>query len=400
MYGTYKIYKDGKLIVEQKNKLTVLGRANALKAMLGQNQYFANCFGIGVSDKSNGTDTFLDMTDLGFTVGKYPITTATLGTASNTTSDGLVYTARINDTSRFKINEIGLFSNTLLENVMIDDLTIFNFEDGDPIKEKPSTFTATITNANPAVFTSTTHGLINGDTITLTSSGTLPGGLQLNTIYYVINSSANTFNVSLTYNGSAVGTTSAGTGTHTINPTTVYINDSTFLNRRSATLVSDLQNYRIGSSAVKVTGNNKTIFFDDASIDFSDVENSDTFTLAAYYFNVEPSTSTYVILKFYSGSLSASGTFVIYPGYNVISIGKDQLSSTIQDWSVITKIEITTASDLNDQYILLDGLKVKKYQSIDAIEGLVSRAVLSTAIEKSVGSIIDIQYILSMELST
>ena len=50
--------------------------------------------------------------------------------------------------------------------------------------------------------------------------------------------------------------------------------------------------------------------------------------------------------------------------------------------------------------IILDGLRIKQNKPIDAIEGLVSRAVLTTPIEKDSGSIIDIQYVLSMDLET
>ena len=397
MYGTYKIYKDGKLITEQKNKLTVLGRANALKAMLGQNQYFANSFGIGVSDKTNGDTTYLDMTDLDFTVGKFPISMGTLGTAADSSTDGLVYTARITDTSRYLITEIGLFSNVVNGAVEIDDLTIFNFEDGDPIKETPSTFTATISNGNPAVFTFNSHGLLNGDSITLSTTNTLPAGLQINTTYYVINSTTNTFNVSLTYGGTGIATGTNGSGTHTIKPTTVYVSESLFSDRRGASIVSDLADYRIGNNAVKITGN-KTVFYDDIITDLSYVGPADSFTLAAY----NPSNATHIVnLKFTSSSDSTiTYSFSLAPDkHNVVSLPRENVSF---DWSNVSKIEIYPSTLGEFDYIILDGLRVKYNKPKDAVDGLVSRAVLPEGnyIEKDSGSIIDIQYILSMGLDT
>jgi len=400
MYGTYKIYKDGNLISEQKNKLTVLGRANALKAMLGQNQYFANSFGIGVSSKANASTKFLDMTDLDFTVGKFPISMGTLGTTQDSSTDGLVYTARITDTSRYYITEIGLFSNIINGAVDIDDLTIFDFEDGEQIKETPSTFTATISNGNPSVFTSNSHGLVNGDSITLTTTNTLPGGLQTNTTYYVINSTINTFNVSLTYGGDAVATNTNGSGTHTINPTTVYVSESLFSNRRGSSLVSDLLYYRIGNDAVKITGN-KTIFYDDTYTNLSNVGPKDNFTLAAY----NPFSATHIVnLKFTSSSNSTLiYSFSLAPNkYNIVSLARENVSF---DWFNISKIEIYpttlgTSPEGTPEYIILDGLRVKYNNPTDAVDGLVSRAVLTTPIEKDSGSIIDIQYILSMGLDT
>jgi len=322
MYGTYKIYKDGKLVAEQKNKLTTLGRGNALKAMLGQNQYFANVFGIGVSSKTNENETFLTRTDLEFTVGLYPISMGTLGLADDNTTDGLVYIARITDTSRYNINEIGLFSMTTTDAVMVDDLTIFNFESGDPLKE-----------------------VVSGTT------------------YYVNNAS------------------------------------STYLAGKAATIMDDQVNYRIGSNAIKMTGNTKTIFFDDVKQDMSDIEYSDKLVLAAYSSNAG---TRNVTVKFYSApSTFATYTYALVNGYNILSLQKNAGTNyDTVDWKAITKIEVTTPSNLSTDHIIFDGLRVKQTKPVDATDGLVSRAVLTTPIEKDAGSIIDIQYILSMGLDT
>jgi hypothetical protein len=72
------------------------------------------------------------------------------------------------------------------------------------------TFTAAVSD----VITSTAHGLVNNDLIIMSSTGTLPAGLAEETQYYVINATANTFEVSLTVGGSAVDITDTGTGTH------------------------------------------------------------------------------------------------------------------------------------------------------------------------------------------
>jgi hypothetical protein len=82
-------------------------------------------------------------------------------------------------------------------------------------------------NSGTDVFTSAAHGLSNGDMINFDTDGTLPGGLstfieEVDTfifepyglIYYVINVTTNTFQVSLTAGGSAVDITSTGSGTH------------------------------------------------------------------------------------------------------------------------------------------------------------------------------------------
>ena len=85
--------------------------------------------------------------------------------------------------------------------------------------------TCTITTASPAVVSLTAHGLVEGDAIYFTTTGALPTGLTANTTYYVKSTgNANTFQVSLTRTssataftaGTAVNTTVAGSGTHTV----------------------------------------------------------------------------------------------------------------------------------------------------------------------------------------
>jgi len=72
-----------------------------------------------------------------------------------------------------------------------------------------------ISNASPAVITSTVS-LSDGTAIQLQSTGSLPTGLTVGTVYYVVNSTGTSFNLSATYGGSAINTSSAGSGTHSI----------------------------------------------------------------------------------------------------------------------------------------------------------------------------------------
>ena len=74
----------------------------------------------------------------------------------------------------------------------------------------------TITTANPAVITWTGHALAVGQTVTFSTTGTLPTGITAGTTYFVKTATAGTtFTISLTSGGTAIATTAAGTGTHT-----------------------------------------------------------------------------------------------------------------------------------------------------------------------------------------
>lgn len=69
-----------------------------------------------------------------------------------------------------------------------------------------------ITVGVPAVVTSS-QSLSNGTAISFRSDGTLPTGLTPGTVYYVVNSTGTTFNVSATAGGVGITTTGAGSGT-------------------------------------------------------------------------------------------------------------------------------------------------------------------------------------------
>lgn len=64
------------------------------------------------------------------------------------------------------------------------------------------------------VFTKVSHGMSNGQAVLVNNvGGALPSGLAVNTLYYVINATTNTFQLSTSVGGSAVDITTNGTGT-------------------------------------------------------------------------------------------------------------------------------------------------------------------------------------------
>lgn len=74
-----------------------------------------------------------------------------------------------------------------------------------------------ISNASPAVFTKTGHGLAVDYPIRLTTTGSLPTGLTNSTVYFVKTvPDADTFTVSATVGGAEINTSSAGSGTHSM----------------------------------------------------------------------------------------------------------------------------------------------------------------------------------------
>jgi hypothetical protein len=75
--------------------------------------------------------------------------------------------------------------------------------------------TATMTIASPCVVSMTAHGGQDGDPVVFSTTGALPTGLVAGTEYYLLNASANAFNVSATPFGAAINTSGSQSGTHT-----------------------------------------------------------------------------------------------------------------------------------------------------------------------------------------
>ena len=84
----------------------------------------------------------------------------------------------------------------------------------------PSRGTITVTIASPAVVTLSAHGFQTGDIVYFTTTGALPTGLTINTLYYVIYVNTTTFRLATSAANAAVPTPikTSGTqsGTHTL----------------------------------------------------------------------------------------------------------------------------------------------------------------------------------------
>jgi hypothetical protein len=76
-----------------------------------------------------------------------------------------------------------------------------------------TSLTFTVTIASPGVVTA---ALRNGTAVYLNTTGALPTGLSVGTVYYVVGSTGTTCNLSLTYGGAAINTSGTQSGTQTI----------------------------------------------------------------------------------------------------------------------------------------------------------------------------------------
>jgi hypothetical protein len=106
--------------------------------------------------------------------------------------------------------------------------------------------TASITIATPAVVTSSV--VVNdGDVVSFLTTGALPTGLAIGTLYYAKNSTGTTFNVSTTFGGASINTSGSQSGSHSISqrgvPLTALPNSSSCPVVQTGMTVSDVSRY-------------------------------------------------------------------------------------------------------------------------------------------------------------
>ena len=139
----------------------------------------------------------------------------------------------------------------------------------------------TISIASPGVITLPTgFSIADGTAITFTSSGALPTGLSVGQVYFVVNSTGTTFNVSLTIEGAAINTSGTQSGLQFISPRGVDLADA---GDSDAPLFQNVIQVSDASRFVIVMGTNDygTDYLDPMLIRWSDAEDPYTWTPSA-----------------------------------------------------------------------------------------------------------------------
>jgi hypothetical protein len=109
--GIYKVYKDGELILEKENQMTVAGRAIVLKALMGLIPSIGGNIQVGISSIANqnaDTNGLIPDTRLGFSVASIPVRLAFLDNSG--TYDSMVFRGTIPSSEEsYEIYELGIF---------------------------------------------------------------------------------------------------------------------------------------------------------------------------------------------------------------------------------------------------------------------------------------------------
>lgn len=126
--------------------------------------------------------------------------------------------------------------------------------------------TFTITIASPGVVTATAHGYSNNDQVALYTTGALPTGLTASTtatqtVYFVRNATANTFELSATSGGASINTTGTQSGVHTvrrafgISSTMPYVATGNLPALSGTLLLTNSESYAVPQSGPNATFN-------------------------------------------------------------------------------------------------------------------------------------------------
>lgn len=391
--GIFKFYQNGKLIAECPNNITTNGRILAIKTLMGAIPSFGTSIGIGVGESANtfsysptsivisGTapsqTVVVTITGHALRVGnRVSISGITAGpTALNGTSQTI--TAIATNTITF-ISSTSLTNGTYTSGLGTIGTLATNY--GLDFKVASSKVLSSHLSKDPTydaiVFKTTIEDPLSYriKEIGLFSEALLNAGTTYQT------------ETLLAFEPSENWQTTAGVSLPTTGTVTRLVS------------YSENSNFRIGDKALQVIGSatqaSRTAVVTDTYTDLNKYSSEDFIKLAFY-----SAGSLNVTVKFESGNNSNNSktyTFAGVAGYNVVSVKISSGSSgtgTI-DWSNITKITIENTSSTNN--IVVDGLRFERRYIPDANAGIVSRAVLPTAIEKLANTPLDIEYYLRL----
>lgn len=139
--------------------------------------------------------------------------------------DGVDPITADDDLKFVKLSSFGDMGKAIMRKAEVGFYGSHNYESGNLslgvyIANKIEKGNVTISIANPAVVTLTSHGLIDGNRVKLSTTGTLPTGLEEDTSYYVIKKDNNSFYLAESFNdamsGIKIATSGSQSGTHSL----------------------------------------------------------------------------------------------------------------------------------------------------------------------------------------
>jgi hypothetical protein len=391
--GSYRIFKDGELVAENSNIITNFGKDSIMKYLTGSIPDWCGAIAIGAGIV---TPTATDLR-LGF---EFSRATTKLRSAQTNISASI-------------INKVLTSNIATLTTAYSHD-----FRNGDSIVISgiDATFNGTYTITGTPLATTFTYAKTATDVAS--TALTTYGAAMLS----VSSTSARRIVVKTSLDPSVVGTIyEAGVFTELGNTTSGGF-DSKLLSSTDEGIDAvgndtskwyggtiDTTNQRIGSSSFTINNTHATLGANTAyttlpgtlNFDMTGYAGNDLVQIAYYITNVTSITGKTLTIKFYdmqtapktmSYSISLTGKSV---GFYVDSIPLSSFSVDSGFNNIVGAIDIATT---HTQNISIDGIRLDDIDATNINYGMVSRALFSTPIVKTLGETLDIEYSLSLAM--
>jgi hypothetical protein len=380
MRGFYKIYKGDKLVCQQDNALTIVGRSLILKSLLGLIPSVGGSIAIGVDGAANpalNANKLIDLNTMSFSIGQSPVQLATLNRTDNV--DALVFKTTINDPLKYTIYEVGLYPEAIQDQIVqFADLLLFNGESDDGWTEGSTELSSKTTGSR------------------MISENIANGTYRIGNEAVYIDSGATVFSTVFSKNFTdfsdkdllklAVHPTSSG-GSLLIKFETDNTNFYSKTFNLSSVVTAVTPSSPASGSATYTAAAHPFVTGDTVIITGSSVAGyNGTFTITSV------GTNTFTVVNATTGAATfTTGLASLELQYQILSCAKDEILATgTPSWSNINKISITMTST----GLVLDGIKFDDTDNVDINYGLISRTALATPIQKSAGEPITIEYYL------
>lgn len=381
--GKYIIYKNGKEISRQNNVVTNFGKDAILKYLCGAISNWSGAIAVGVGNASATTSD----SRLAFELSRNTVTLR----APSYSIDAAVAQASLTN------NVVTLVTNVNHGFAVGQSITVSNcgspYDGTYTVTSVPlsNTLTYSKTNANVAIDDIEPYGSITAPLRQITLQTTLDSALA-GTIYESAVYTSMGFSGPGNFDGRIVTFFSEGLNASG--------GTDPLLWSYSSGISVDTTNSRVGSSNIYLPSGTSTTLGGSATVgslvvDLTGYQPNDQVQFAHYL--ASSSTGNIIITMTDNQGYTMSKTFTYSSasGYIIENV-------SIKDWTysnsnfnyIISKINVSSTG-INTS---LDGIRVDDTETIDTNNGLVSRAVFTTPVVKYTGDIIDVEYILTLDI--
>jgi hypothetical protein len=381
--GQYVVYKNGKEISRQNNVVTNFGKDAILRYLCGAISNWSGALAVGVGN----TAAIVSDTRLAFELSRNIVTLR----APSYSIDAAVAQTQLTN------NIVTLTTNVNHGFAVGQSITVSGcgspYDGTYTITSVPlsNTLTYAKTNANVVVDDIEPYGTITSPLRQITLQTTLDSALS-GVIYESAIYTSLGFSGLGNFDGRIITFFSEGLNASG--------DSDPLLWSYSAGMSVDTTNSRIGNSNIYLPSGTTTILGGTSTVgslvlDLTGYQPNDQIQFA-HYLSASSTGSISITMTDSQGyTMSKTFSYTNATGYKIENVSLKDWTYSNSDFNyVISKITVSSTG-INTS---LDGIRVDDTETIDTNNGLVSRAVFDTPVTKYTGDIIDVEYILTLDI--